>query len=431
MPRLSLSAWLKRLVRPTPPGRPWKARPRLEELEDRWLPTAYVVNSPLDTIAGDGLVTLREALTAISTQAASGDAPAGTPGANSISFNIAAGGVQTILVTGSALPTITASVAVQVTVDGTTQPGVSSGPGIVLDGLGAGPGANGLTLDANSSGSTIRGLCVQQFSGNGIAINGTSGNRIAGNYLGTDFSGTAALGNSADGVAIGGGASANTVGGTTAGARNVLSGNSIGVQIIDPGTSGNRVLGNFIGTDFTGTHALGNHNDGVLLHNGASHDTIGGTSAAAGNTIAFNRKGVVLVDRTTGGDGILGNRIFGNAGPGIDLGDNGPTPNGSNPRALPDGGQNFPVVTALSATTVSGSLQGTPRTSYRLEFFASPAGGPAFQGKVFLGFKLVSTNASGLAVFTARVAPIGRGQVVTATATNLKTGDTSEFSPGL
>jgi hypothetical protein len=220
------------------------------------------------------------------------------------------------------------------------------------------------------------------------------------------------------------------VGGTSAGARNILSANSIGVQITDPGTSGNRVLGNFIGTDFTGTRALGNHTDGFLLHNGASQNTIGGTSAAAGNTIAFNLKGVVLVDKTIGGDSILGNRIFGNASLGIDLGDNGPTPNSSKARPLPNSGQNFPVLTALSATTVSGSLQGTPRTSYRLEFFASPASGPAFQGKAFLGFKLVSTNASGLAVFTARVTPIARGQVVTATATNLKTGDTSEFSPG-
>src|SRR5436309_14211133 len=104
MPRVSVFAWLKRLMRPTGPlGRTWRGprpkRPRLEELEDRWLPTAYVVNSTLDTIAGDGFVTLREALTAIATQAASGDAPAGTPGPNSISFNIAPAGVQTILVT--------------------------------------------------------------------------------------------------------------------------------------------------------------------------------------------------------------------------------------------------------------------------------------------------------------------------------------------
>src|SRR5262245_2681515 len=111
MPRLTLSAWLRKMLRPTPPIRlPWKAprpkRPRLEELEDRWMPTAYTVNSTLDTINTDGNLTLREALTAISTQAASGDAPTGTPGANSVSFNIGTGGVRTINVTGSGLPTI-------------------------------------------------------------------------------------------------------------------------------------------------------------------------------------------------------------------------------------------------------------------------------------------------------------------------------------
>jgi hypothetical protein len=61
-----------------------------------------------DTIAADGFVTLREALTAANTNAASGDAPAGTVGLDEIRFAIsgAPGTVHTIQ-PQSALPTIT------------------------------------------------------------------------------------------------------------------------------------------------------------------------------------------------------------------------------------------------------------------------------------------------------------------------------------
>src|SRR6266576_4114605 len=49
-----------------------------------------------DTIAVDGVVTLREAITAANTNATAGDAPAGDPGLDTINFNIPGTGVQTI-----------------------------------------------------------------------------------------------------------------------------------------------------------------------------------------------------------------------------------------------------------------------------------------------------------------------------------------------
>ena len=88
-----LSDWSKRMFSPTPPLRrhatPDGIRPNLEELEERWMPTGYVVNSTLD-ILGDtvaGQVTLRDVLTAISSQTASGQAAAGTA-SNTITFAI-------------------------------------------------------------------------------------------------------------------------------------------------------------------------------------------------------------------------------------------------------------------------------------------------------------------------------------------------------
>jgi titin len=191
---------------------------------------------------------------------------------------------------------------------------------------------------------------------------------------------------------------------------------------------GATIQGNVIGTNAAGTAALGNGGDGVTISSAAGN-TVGGTANRSGNTIAFNGKGVVLTGNSSTGDSILGNRIWGNAGPGIDLGDDGATPNGANPRAFPNDGQNTPVITALTLSSVSGTLKGVPKTRFRMEFYASPGNGPASQGQIFLGFLNVSTNAAGSVSFTAPIATLPLGCVVTATATNLSTGDTSEFSP--
>src|ERR1700757_4617091 len=60
---------------------------RLERLESRLLPTLYIVNSLADgPPAVDGQLTLREAIHAATTNAASGDAPAGNASLDVIKF---------------------------------------------------------------------------------------------------------------------------------------------------------------------------------------------------------------------------------------------------------------------------------------------------------------------------------------------------------
>ena len=62
------------------------------------------------------------------------------------------------------------------------------------------------------------------------------------------------------------GASRNTIGGTNALARNVISGNSqYGLCISDTNTTGNVVLGNYIGTDASGSFAVSNALGGIGL----------------------------------------------------------------------------------------------------------------------------------------------------------------------
>src|SRR6185295_10109420 len=88
------------------------------------------VTSTADIVAVDGVITLREAMTAANTNAASGDAPAGDPGVDTIKFNIAGGGVKTITLL-SALPPVTSD---PIIIDGTSQPGYAGTPLIEING---------------------------------------------------------------------------------------------------------------------------------------------------------------------------------------------------------------------------------------------------------------------------------------------------------
>ena len=158
----------------------------------------------------------------------------------------------------------------------------------------------GVLLFANATSNTIGPGDV--ISGNGvygvqIADPGTAGNVVVGDFIGTDLTGTHALPN-VDGVAIMGGANKNTVGGTTSASRNVISGNTLdGVQFSGAATTGNLVEGDFLGVDVTGAHALGNHREGVLFQGGSSGNTVGGTTAAARNVISGNGNvGVEITD---------------------------------------------------------------------------------------------------------------------------------------
>jgi hypothetical protein len=351
-------------------------------------------------------------------------------GPDLIQFAIPGSGVHTITPL-SALPNITDTVIL----DGSTQPGSAPNTQTVgdnavleiqLNGTLAGSGVSGLTLQG-PGGSVVRGLSLTGFSGTGIVVSST-GNVIEGNFIGLLPNGTTSAGNGGDGIQIVSAAS-NLVGGSPPPARNLLSGNAgSGVDLLGVGTTGNLVQGNLIGTDRTGTASLGNGR-GALVQGGAANNTIGGTSAGQGNVIAFNPKGVVVTGSTSTGNGILGNSIFANSILGIDLGDDGITPNGT----LAPGPNNFqgnPVLFTASGTTITGNLAAAANTTYRLEFFSSPASGPHRQGQTFLGATNVTTDGSGNANFLFTVgAPLGAG-VVTATATNLTTGDTSEFSAG-
>lgn len=101
------------------------------------------------------------------------------PGADVILFNIPGAGPFTIK-PASPLPTITDPVVI----DGYSQPGASLASLtqlIQLDGSGLSSGSNGLTI--NASNCSVRGLVINNFSGNGIQIAGGTENWIKANSI--------------------------------------------------------------------------------------------------------------------------------------------------------------------------------------------------------------------------------------------------------
>jgi BACON domain-containing protein/S-layer family protein len=272
------------------------------------------------------------------------------------------------------------------------------------------------------------------ISGNltsGVRLFGGRETLVQGNFIGTDMTGTLDLGNGEDGIFCMGLGNNNMIGGDAPGAGNLISGNDRhGVFII--GSFGNVVRGNLIGTNAAGTGALGNAQVGVATGGGGLDHVIGGTAAGQGNTIAFNGStGVAIFTLQTT---VLSNSIFSNGGLGIDLENNGVTPNDTGDT---DSGannlQNFPVLTSAfmgCGTTVSGTLNSTPSTTFTLQFFSNPSCdiGCHGEGKTFLGSGSLTTDAGGNASFNFAVAgsAVG-GSFITATATD-PAGNTSEFS---
>jgi hypothetical protein len=347
-------------ARPTTAARRARNRRRLaiEPLETRQvLSTVFTVTTDEDSGAGS----LRDAINQANALAPN------TP--VTIDFSIGFG-AQTIELQ-SALPTL----ANPITLDGTTQPGYNGRPVIQVDGVNAGSGVVGFSLDDDSHNSTIKGLEVTGFNGggilddngngnvftddiiglhytgnlprdvangtfgieirdqangntisnvvvagnqyNGIVINNSMNNTVTASDIGTDLSGEDSLDLNA--VALGNGVAGGGSGIVLNGAANhntisndvIVDNQSYGVYITDVNTSANVLTGNHIGIDKAGTTALGNVLDGVALVNGANGNFIG--QAGNGNVLSGNgRNGVFLSGVDSVGDRTAFNTVAGN-----------------------------------------------------------------------------------------------------------------------
>ena len=236
------------------------------------------------------------------------------PGPDVITFNIPGSGVQTISSTNQ-LPPLTDPV----TIDGYTQPGaipnslaVGSNAVLLIE-LNGAQANSPYGLNITGGNCTIRGLIINRFKNYGIYIDSKGNNVIAGNFIGTNASGTAAfpIPNNGSGVFIK--TPNNLIGGLTPGDRNVLSGNGnpnggTGIYLTTASATGNKIIGNYMGTTASGMLPIGNYNDGIIL-NDASSNVIGGLTPAERNVISGNNSYGISVGGSSSNNQITGNFI--------------------------------------------------------------------------------------------------------------------------
>lgn len=176
----------------------------------------------------------------------------------------------------------------------------NNGEGILLFNL------TGLPPDPNRIGGTEPGAgnLISGNSRHGID-DGQAGSVIQGNLIGTDASGTSKIANNEGGIRVTSGGV--VIGGTTTSARNIISGNSVGVYVslFFGATPSVIIKGNYIGTDISGTAKLGN-STGI---SSGGLTTIGGTEPGAGNLISGNDASGIELSGSNGPATVQGNLI--------------------------------------------------------------------------------------------------------------------------
>lgn len=216
---------------------------------------------------------------------------------------------------------------VLITGDGTDN-NVVSGNYIGTNPAGTASIANGVTgvkVADGPTGTLVGGTTTgarNVISGNddtGVWVTNTSGTHVKGNWIGLNAAGTAPIRNYGAGIYFVDHVTASVVGGTEPGAGNVVSGNGladqhygVGVSIVGPGSSGNKILGNRVGTNPAGTAPIGNAHVGVYLGPAAAKNTVGGTTPAARNLISGNGDPSVPIGTGLGFDGASDNVALGN-----------------------------------------------------------------------------------------------------------------------
>ena len=325
--------------------------------------------------------------------------------------------------------------------------------------------------------NTVFGVLVQFTSGatisdnrisanaRGIGILKSAGTNILGNFIGTNSVGDAPQANTEVGIIVE--SSPDTVIGADsfAGGGNLISGNGgAGIELRGGQSTGAVIIGNRIGSDVSGQKPLGNRHgilliaspgfggapsgatisnnliaanerNGITISDGASNNTIGGATAAAGNQIQQNGLAGVAVESTAGtGNAILSNITLANGGLGIDLGATGVTANDGrkDPDIGPNKLQNFPELTLATrggTHRVAGTLQSTANATFTVQIFETDSKDPSGhgEGEHLIATTTVQTNASGIGFFDVEVAELDPDTSVTATATDA-INNSSEFA---
>lgn len=390
-----------------------------------------------------------------------------------------------VISTGNADPNQAATVIKGLSIGHFTGAGVDiqSSSNVVIQGVHIGADTTGLVATPNcsagvvareSTGIVIGGTtdaAINVISGNGssgIVMIDVTGATIQGNRIGVDRTGHTAMPNHQDGinltnssdvlVGIETATTSNPSQLPTAGSggpgtfltdpagQNLIAANGRdGVVIwgpsdpsgIPPANIVNKVVNNKIGYVIRVYNSQGFVIQSTNLGNGRNGVNIG--NDASGNLIQQNLfdgnhdTGVVVA--TGNFNALFANEYFANTNLGIDLGYNGSTPNDFLDADLgANFNLNYPTVTsALSdatKTTIQGTYSGEPNKTFNIQVYTNPASlslAPA-QGRTYLGYIPITTDASGVADFTfITTYPLMINEKVTTIASDLD-GNTSEIS---
>jgi CSLREA domain-containing protein len=301
------------------------------------------------------------------------------------------------------------------------------------------PNQSGGLRIASASGVSIGAVRMNLISGNasiGLFALDSSDLVIQNNIIGLDIDGDTAMPNISYGVSLSNVSTVDFSG-------NVVSANTGSGLRLYNGTTGVSLKDNRIGLGAFSNLDLGNTNHGILIDN-SFDSTIGDTSTALGNRIAYNDgKGIYILNTVANsyGNTIIGNQIYSNGDLGIDLAPTGVTLNDAgDPDDGPNYLQNFVTFTAKQTATgvqITGELDtDITRPNYRIEFFANSTCDASGYGegakRVAVLPLTISANPTAIDYEIADTS-IDVGEFITATVTyDEGTGglkDTSEFSP--
>lgn len=351
-----------------------------------------------------------------------------------------------------------------------------------------------------------QGNVISGNSSDGVYIDNASlslSMAIQGNYIGTDDFGNRKIQNDGEGIDVHQCLGPLIIGGLEE-VGNLISGNNMHGLILQDATAYTLVQGNTFGTNADESVYLPNRLGDIVIYD-STYLTIGGTSTSYGNVlmdgiygtsidhpishleirgnwigiartgllqsdpytstgielndttnqsvISYNKitqftKGIVI--RGESDVAMLNNSIYNNTILGIDLNNDGVTPNDPPPDADlgPNGLQNYPIISNVEIITSIGdakqvmfdlTIGAAPSTAYRLQVFSSPFCSPSGygEGKQIFYSVNITTDSNGYHEINeiADWYPINIiGPCLTATATEFDGAHylgTSEFSQGV
>lgn len=285
-------------------------------------------------------------------------------------------------------------------------------------------------------------------TGHGIRLNGDDGTTtIQGNLIGMASDGFTPLGNGGDGINDfehagvkiennyiahnqGNGITIGLYSSSTLISANVISGNNgDGINLVGSYHE-TTIQGNLIGLAADGQTPLGNGGSGIYA---VEHRTL----IVNENHIAYNQGNGLTILQGNAPFTYLKtdspNAVFSNGGLGVDLLDDGVTPNDPQDNDMgPNDLQNYPVLENVvhnnGIVSISGYLNSRPDQTYTLWFFTNEQCDPSGygEGEVFALEWTVTTDNNGNAAFVFVFPEQRERPFVTATASYF--GATSEFS---